>query len=193
MNTKYTVNKLSSTQFEYTVGELTGLVVKANHGKWVAKIGSTNTLFDRKRDAKQHAIDTLAGGRPPVVPGDERGVDRPQTGRAEQGPRPPERCQQMTKKYPYGFDHTTAEGQRMLMAQARGLDPELARTRFVDTTTPGDHGADPLGDGTFHMVPSGDVVDLDERNRRLDERNRRLTRLARRDNKKAIIAATEGE
>jgi hypothetical protein len=30
-----------------------------------------------------------------------------------------------------------------------------------------DHGADPLGDGTFRMVPSGDIVDLAERNRRL--------------------------
>lgn len=37
----------------------------------------------------------------------------------------------------------------------------------VDTTAPGDHGADPLGDGTFRMVPSGDVVDWDERQRRL--------------------------
>ena len=45
-----------------------------------------------------------------------------------------------------------------------------------DTLTPvrrhvvhraGDTGADPLGDGTFRMVPSGDVVDLSERNRRL--------------------------
>ncbi len=24
----------------------------------------------------------------------------------------------------------------------------------------GDHGADPIGDGKFRMVPSGDVVDL---------------------------------
>jgi hypothetical protein len=31
----------------------------------------------------------------------------------------------------------------------------------------GDHGADPLGDGTFRMVPSGDIVDFAERNRRL--------------------------
>ena len=34
----------------------------------------------------------------------------------------------------------------------------------------GDYGADPLGDGTFRMVPSGDVVDLAERNRRLGPR-----------------------
>jgi hypothetical protein len=30
-----------------------------------------------------------------------------------------------------------------------------------------DYGSDPLGDGTFRMVPSGDVVTLEERNRRL--------------------------
>ena len=30
-----------------------------------------------------------------------------------------------------------------------------------------DTGADPLGDGTFRMYPSGDIVDLTERNRRL--------------------------
>ena len=32
-----------------------------------------------------------------------------------------------------------------------------------------DYGADPLGDGTFRMVPSGDVVDFAERNRRLNQ------------------------
>jgi hypothetical protein len=30
-----------------------------------------------------------------------------------------------------------------------------------------DTGADPVGDGTFRMHPSGDVVDLAERNARL--------------------------
>ena len=34
-----------------------------------------------------------------------------------------------------------------------------------------DYGADPLGDGTFHMVPSGDIVDYPERNRRLTPKN----------------------
>lgn len=33
--------------------------------------------------------------------------------------------------------------------------------------TTGDYGADPLGDGKFRMVPSGDVVDQAERDRRL--------------------------
>lgn len=40
----------------------------------------------------------------------------------------------------------------------------------IDTSQPGDYGADPLGDGTFRMVPSGDVVSLEERNRRLKVR-----------------------
>lgn len=31
----------------------------------------------------------------------------------------------------------------------------------------GDYGADPIGDGKFRMVPSGDIVDYDERCRRL--------------------------
>lgn len=30
-----------------------------------------------------------------------------------------------------------------------------------------DYGADPLEDGMFRMVPSGDVVNFEERNRRL--------------------------
>lgn len=31
----------------------------------------------------------------------------------------------------------------------------------------GDYGADPIGDGMFKMVPSGDIVDFAERSRRL--------------------------
>lgn len=37
----------------------------------------------------------------------------------------------------------------------------------VDLKVAGDYGADPLGDGTFRMVPSGDVVSYDERCARL--------------------------
>lgn len=37
----------------------------------------------------------------------------------------------------------------------------------IDTRTPGDYGADPIGGGMFRMVPSGDVVDFAERCRRL--------------------------
>ncbi len=32
----------------------------------------------------------------------------------------------------------------------------------------GDYGADPLPDGMFRMVPSGDIVDYAERSRRLN-------------------------
>ena len=31
----------------------------------------------------------------------------------------------------------------------------------------GDHGCDPVGDGTFRMVPSGDIVSLEEMRHRL--------------------------
>lgn len=40
-------------------------------------------------------------------------------------------------------------------------------TRRIDTRVSGDYGADPLGDGTFRMVPSGDIVSYEERCRRL--------------------------
>jgi hypothetical protein len=38
----------------------------------------------------------------------------------------------------------------------------------VDLARDGDHGCDPIGGGIFRMVPSGDVVNLEERNRRLN-------------------------
>lgn len=37
----------------------------------------------------------------------------------------------------------------------------------VDVSAEGDYGADVVGDGTFRMVPSGDIVDIEERERRL--------------------------
>ena len=37
----------------------------------------------------------------------------------------------------------------------------------LDLSKPGDYGCDPVGDGTFRMVPSGDIVDAAERDRRL--------------------------
>ena len=37
----------------------------------------------------------------------------------------------------------------------------------INTSVEGDYGADPLGDGTFRMIPSGDIVDFEERCRRL--------------------------
>lgn len=53
------------------------------------------------------------------------------------------------------------------------LGYELDRTtltpikRIIDVHRPGDYGADPVGGGTFRMVPSGDIVTYEERNRRL--------------------------
>lgn len=41
--------------------------------------------------------------------------------------------------------------------------------RVTDLTVTGDYGADPVGDGMFRMVPSGDIVDYDERCRRLSQ------------------------
>ena len=39
----------------------------------------------------------------------------------------------------------------------------------IPARVPGrDFGCDPLGDGRYRMVPSGDVVDFAERQRRLD-------------------------
>ena len=45
------------------------------------------------------------------------------------------------------------------------------RRNVIDTSAPGDYGSDPLGDGKFRMVPSGDIVDFEERNRRLKRKN----------------------
>ena len=53
---------------------------------------------------------------------------------------------------------------------------ELDRTTLtpirkrIDVSRPGDYGADPIGDGTFRMVPSGDIVDYAERCRRMEQR-----------------------
>jgi hypothetical protein len=43
----------------------------------------------------------------------------------------------------------------------------LVRETLPDHVPGKDYGADPVGDGTFRMVPSGDIVDFAERNRRL--------------------------
>ncbi len=63
-----------------------------------------------------------------------------------------------------GFDVSTAEGQRRLMAESVG---QVYIPRRAIVTTLGDYGCDPLPDGKFRMVPSGDIVDLAERTRRL--------------------------
>lgn len=45
-------------------------------------------------------------------------------------------------------------------------------SQSIDTKRAGDYGADPVGDGTFRMVPSGDIVSFEERNRRLNTKLR---------------------
>ena len=62
--------------------------------------------------------------------------------------------------------YSTADGQKRLMAESMGLPPDTY-TRVIDPLRPGDYGANPCGDGTFRMIPSGDIVDLVERNKRL--------------------------
>jgi len=47
-----------------------------------------------------------------------------------------------------------------------GQDGTAVRRTLI-TPTRGDYGADPLPDGTFRMVPSGDIVSFDERCKRL--------------------------
>lgn len=63
-------------------------------------------------------------------------------------------------------DKQSAKYQKQLMAESMGL-PADTYTRKINLDREGDYGADPMGDGTFRMVPSGDVVDFAERNRRL--------------------------
>lgn len=43
------------------------------------------------------------------------------------------------------------------------------KRKHINLREGGDYGADPLGDGTFRMVPSGDIVDYQERNIRLNK------------------------
>jgi hypothetical protein len=62
--------------------------------------------------------------------------------------------------------YSTADGQKRLMAESVGMDSEAWISRPV-RIRPGDYGCDPIGDGMFRMVPSGDVVDYTERCRRL--------------------------
>lgn len=64
-------------------------------------------------------------------------------------------------------DYSTADGQKQLMAESVGLPPDTYTRKIKPRPAGEDYGADPLGDGTFRMVPSGDIVDLTERNRRL--------------------------
>jgi hypothetical protein len=66
------------------------------------------------------------------------------------------------------YDFSTAAGQKRMMEENRpGSSGYVDPNRRVDLQKKGDYGADPLGNGKFRMVPSGDIVDFEERNRRL--------------------------
>lgn len=67
-------------------------------------------------------------------------------------------------KIKYGYDHTTGEGQKRLMYESAG---HLINLNYINTIYDGDYGSDPLGNGKFKMIPSGDIVDLEERNKRM--------------------------
>ena len=49
----------------------------------------------------------------------------------------------------------------------QAMQSKTHKARVVDTSRTGDYGAEPIRDGTFCMIPSGDLVDMSERNRRL--------------------------
>ena len=66
-------------------------------------------------------------------------------------------------------NYSDADGQKRLMAESVGMDSEHWIGKVV-LITAGDYGCDPIGDGMFRMVPSGDVVDYAERCRRLDRK-----------------------
>lgn len=63
----------------------------------------------------------------------------------------------------------STDDKKPIVAFGYNLDESGAPIRqTLPPRMPGkDYGADPLGDGTFRMVPSGDIVDLAERRRRL--------------------------
>jgi hypothetical protein len=66
----------------------------------------------------------------------------------------------------------STDDKKPIVAFGYNLDASGAPIRqTVPARKPGqDYGADPVGDGTFRMVPSGDIVSLAERKRRLAER-----------------------
>lgn len=65
------------------------------------------------------------------------------------------------------FGHTWEEIQKAQQGDSNALH----RPILINA---GDYGADPLGDGTFRMVPSGDIVSFEERNRRLNRDKKEL-------------------
>ncbi len=68
-----------------------------------------------------------------------------------------------TPKYLRDMDRPTVLGYEL--DRTTLLPVRLAMPKYAGK----DSGADPVGDGTFKMYPSGDIVNYEERNRRLTE------------------------
>lgn len=50
-----------------------------------------------------------------------------------------------------------------------GPDGTVIHRGHIDLNKPGDYGCDPIGNGKFRMVPSGDIVDTEEMRKRLNQ------------------------
>lgn len=72
------------------------------------------------------------------------------------------------------FDVSTGAGQKRLMSVSMGLDSETYIGKPIDLSRRGDYGIDPLGNGFFKMIPSGDVVDREEMLRRRPSRQTQI-------------------
>jgi len=64
-------------------------------------------------------------------------------------------------------DHCTVLGYSF--SDIQDMQMKRYKRNHINLREGGDYGADPLGDGTFRMVPSGDIVDYQERNIRLNK------------------------
>jgi hypothetical protein len=53
--------------------------------------------------------------------------------------------------------------------QIKSMQQGTYKPESINLNKKGDYGSDPLGNGKFKMVPSGDIVDLVERNKRLSK------------------------
>lgn len=69
----------------------------------------------------------------------------------------------MDRKYLRDMDHPTVLGYELDRSTLTPIK------RVIDVNRSGDYGADPIGDGIFRMIPSGDVVDYAERCKRLNQ------------------------
>lgn len=66
------------------------------------------------------------------------------------------------RKYLRDMEHPTVLGYELDRSTLTPIK------RAIEPTNGRDYGADPVGNGTFKMVPSGDIVDYTERCKRLE-------------------------